>query len=268
MFDLSKTKLRRFLLATAVAVTGGLTGAVSHQAVAAEGVALPHESWSFDGPFGTFDRAQLQRGFQVYKEVCSSCHGLDLVAFRNLAESGGPEFSEDAVKVLAEEYEVVDGPDADGEMFTRPAKLSDRFPSPFSNDNAARASNNGSLPPDLSVIAKARHGGADYIYGLMIGYEEAPADVELRDGMSYNAYFAGHQIAMPAPLFEEAVEYTDGSPMTVEQYAKDISAFLTWTAEPKLEARHSMGLNVMIYLIILAGLLYAAKRRLFADVEH
>lgn len=268
MFDLSKTKLRRLLLASAVVAAGGVIGATSHQAIAAEGAALPHESWSFDGPFGTFDRAQLQRGFQVYKDVCASCHGLDLIAFRNLAESGGPEFDEEAVKALAAEYEVTDGPDADGEMFTRPAKLSDRLPSPFPNDQAARASNNGSLPPDLSVIAKARHGGADYIYAIMTGYEDAPADVELRDGMSYNAYFAGHQIAMPAPLFEEAVEYTDGAPQTVEQYAKDVSAFLMWTAEPKLEARHSMGLNVMIYLVILAGLLYASKRRLFADVEH
>lgn len=268
MFDLSKTKLRRLLLATAVVAAGGAAGAATHQAVAAEGVAIPHQSWSFDGPFGTFDRAQLQRGFQVYKEVCASCHGLDLIAIRNLADSGGPEFGEEAVKVLAEEYEVTDGPDADGEMFSRPAKPSDRFPSPFANENAARAANNGAFPPDLSVIAKARAGGPDYLYALMTGYEEAPADVELRDGMSYNTAFAGHQIAMPAPLFEELVEYTDGSPMTVDQYAKDVSAFLMWTAEPKLEARHSMGLNVMIYLVILAGLLYAAKRRLFANVEH
>jgi len=268
MFDLGKTRARRFLLASALVAAGGLTVVASLPAMAAEGAALPKQEWSFSGPFGKFDRAQLQRGFQVFKEVCASCHSMGLISFRNLAESGGPEFPEDAVKALAAEYEVQDGPDKDGEMFTRPALPSDRIPAPFANEQAARASNNGSLPPDLSVITKARHGGADYIYALLSGYEEAPADIELRDGMSYNAYFTGHQIAMPAPLFEDAVEYSDSTAGTVEQYAKDVAAFLTWAGEPSLEARHKMGLNVMIYLVILAGLLYAAKRRLFSSVDH
>lgn len=268
MFDYSKTKMRRLLLVAAVAAAGGLTGAAPHAASAAEAIPVPSQSWSFTGPFGTFDRAQLQRGFQVYREVCASCHSLDLIAFRNLAERGGPQFDEEAVKALAAEFDVIDGPDADGEMFDRPANPSDRFPSPFANENAARAANMGAYPPDLSVIAKARPGGPDYLYALLTGYVDAPEDAELRDGMSYNAYFPGYQIAMGAPLFEESVEYADGSPETVEQYAKDVSAFLMWAAEPKLEARHRMGLNVMIYLVILAGLLYATKRRLFAKVEH
>lgn len=260
------TGTRRLLIASLIA-TGG-TLAANEPVGAAEGKALPGMDWSFDGPFGTFDRAQLQRGYKVYREVCSACHSMSLLSLRNLAEDGGPEMSVEEVKTLAAEFEIADGPNDDGEMFTRPGIPSDRFPSPFPNDQAARVANNGSLPPDLSVIAKARPHGPDYLYALLIGYEEPPAGVELREGMSYNAYFPGNEIAMGLPLFDEAIEYTDGTPQTVKQYAEDVSAFLMWAAEPKLEARHRMGFNVMIYLIILSGLLYAVKRRLFAKVAH
>ena len=261
------TGLRRLVIATLIAAGGGLVPAAD-PAAAAEDAVPPSMEWSFSGPFGTFDRAQLQRGYQVYREVCAACHSMQLLSFRNLAEAGGPEFSAEEVKVLAAEFEVEDGPDDEGEMFTRPGIPSDRFPSPFPNEQAARVANNGALPPDLSVIAKARKRGPDYIYGLLTGYVDEPAGVQMREGMNYNQYFPSHQIAMPQPLFEEAVEYTDGTPRTVEQYAKDVTAFFMWAAEPKLEARHRMGFNVMIYLIILSGLLYAAKRRLFAEVAH
>ena len=234
-----------------------------------EAVALPSESWTFDGPFGKFDPAQLQRGYQVYKEVCANCHSMKLVKFRNLAEPGGPGFTEEQVKVLAAEYQVTDGPNEDGDMFERDGKPFDSFVSPFANDNAARASNNGALPPDFSVLVKARPNGANYIYGLLTGYhEEPPHGVELREGMYYNDYFAGRQIAMAPPLSEEAVDYTDGSPMTVEQYARDVVSFMTWAAEPKLVERKRMGLQVTIFLIVFAGLMYFTKKQVWRNVEH
>jgi cytochrome c1 len=226
------------------------------------------QSWSFSGPFGAFDRGQLQRGFQVYKEVCSGCHGLRQLHFRNLGEPGGPEFGEEAVKVLAAEVEVQDGPNNEGEMFDRPGKPSDAFVSPFPNENAARAANNGAYPPDLSLMAKARVGGPDYIYALMTGYKDAPEKMEMAEGMSYNSIFPGHQIAMAAPLDAEAVEYSDGTKPTLENHAKDVSAFLMWAAEPKLEERHRLGFRFMIYLLLLSGLLYLAKRRLWSKLEH
>ena len=260
------TGARRLLIASLI-VTGG-TLAAAAPVGAAEGKAVPGMDWSFDGPFGTFDRAQLQRGYQVYREACSACHSMSLLSLRNLAEEGGPELSAKAVKTLAAEFEVQDGPNDEGEMFTRPGIPSDPFPSPFPNEQAARAANNGALPPDLSVITKARPHGPDYLYALLIGYEEPPVGVKLREGMNYNAYFPGNEIAMGLPLFDEGVEYADGSTQTVKQYAEDVSAFLMWAAEPTLEARHRMGFNVMIYLIILSGLLYATKRRLFAKVAH
>ena len=235
-------------------------------ASAAEGVAS--QSWSFSGPFGTFDRGQLQRGYQVYKEVCSACHGLRLLHYRNLGEPGGPEFSVAQVKALAGEVEVQDGPDGEGEMFERPGKPSDAFVSPFPNDNAARAANNGALPFDLSLMAKARTGGPDYIYALMTGYKEEPEKMKMAEGMSYNTAFPGHQIAMAPPLDDEAVEYSDGTKPTLKNHARDIAAFLMWAAEPKLEERHRLGFRFMIYLIILAGLLYLAKRRVWSKLDH
>lgn len=261
------TVMRRLLAASLIATGLGLALAAD-PARAAEEETPPGRDWTFEGPFGTFDRAQLQRGYQVYREVCAACHSMRLLSFRNLAEKGGPEFPTAAVKALAAEFEIEDGPNDEGDMFTRPGIPSDRFPSPFPNEQAARAANNGALPPDLSVIAKARLHGPDYLHALLTGYEEPPAGAEIRDGMNYNRYFPGHQIAMAQPLSDQAVEYTDGTPQTVDQYARDVSAFLMWAAEPKLEARHRMGFNIMIYLLILTGLLYAAKRRLFADVAH
>lgn len=243
-----------------------LTLAVSPAEAAGEGPKA--QSWSFSAPFGTFDRGQLQRGFKVYKEVCSGCHGLRLLHFRNLGEPGGPEFGEAEVKALAADVEVQDGPNNEGEMFGRPGKPSDAFVSPFPNENAARAANNGAYPPDLSVMAKARTGGPDYIYALMTGYKEPPGDMKIAEGMSYNAIFPGHQIAMAAPLDDEAVDYSDGTAPTLVNYAKDVSAFLMWAAEPKLEERHKIGFNFMIYLLLLAGLLYLVKRRIWGGLEH
>ena len=242
----------------------GLLGTAPLTAQAAEGVAIPEQKWSFDGIFGQFDLAQLQRGFQVHREVCSACHSLKYVAFRNLAELG---YNADEIKAVAAEYDIEDGPDDEGEMFTRPGKPSDRFPPPFPNDNAARASNGGALPPDLSLVAKARFGGPNYIHALMVGYEEPPADFELMDAMSYNAYFPGHQIAMAPPILDDAVEYADGTPATTDQMARDVSAFLMWAADPKMAERKSMGFKVLLFLIIMTGVLYASKRKIWADVH-
>ncbi len=267
----SKNKTMVLTRLAPLALAAALAGFATAPAGAAEEQhALENVRFSFEGPFGTFDRGQLQRGYKVFVEVCSSCHSMDLLAFRNLGEEGGPEFSQEAVRVLAAEFprEVVDGPDDAGDMFERPGKPSDRFPPPFANEAAARASNNGAFPPDFSVLAKARHGGADYIYSLMTGYEEPPAGVELRDGSYYNVFFPGGQLSMPPPLSDELVEYTDGSPMTVEQYSKDIAAFMMWAAEPKLEERKRIGFQVTVFLIVLAGLLYFTKHKLWRDVEH
>jgi len=256
--------IKKTLLAASIVWAG--TGLISGGAHAAGGaVDLLHKDWPHGGVFGKFDKAAAQRGFQVYREVCAGCHSLDFVAFRNLADLG---FSENEVKALAAEYTVTDGPDDEGEMFERPGKPFDYLPAPFANENAARASNGGAYPPDLSLITKARPNGTDYIYSLLQGYgDEPPADVELGEGMSYNAYFPGHQIAMAQPLYEEAVDYADGTAATLEQHAIDIATFLTWTAEPKLEERKGMGLKVMIFLVILTGLFYATKRKIWSDLH-
>ena len=221
--------------------------------------------WSFNGPFGTYDRNALRRGFQVYKEVCASCHGLGQLSFRNLSQPGGPEFSEAEVKAIAAEYMVEDGPDDYGDMFERAALPRDRFIEPYPNENAGRASNGGAYPPDLSLITKARQGGPDYIYALLAGYEEAPEGMEMRAGLYYNPYMAGSKIAMPAPLLEDIVEYGDGTPASVQQMSADVTHFLNWAAEPELEQRKRIGVMVMIYLTIFAGLMYFSMRRIWAD---
>lgn len=233
-------------------------------AVAAEETALPGQSWSFAGAFGTFDRASLQRGYQVYKEVCASCHSMNLIRFRDLGALG---FNEDEIKAIAAEYEATDGPNDQGEMFQRPARPSDKFKAPFANDNAARAANNGALPPDLSLMAKARRGGPNYTYALMTGYSDPPPGATLMDGMSYNKFFPGHQIAMPKPLNPDQVTFADGTKSTVEQMSHDVSTFLAWTAEPELEARKRLGVKVILFLIILTGLLYATKRKVWGAVH-
>ncbi len=263
----------------------GLLGA-SSTARAAEGAPVPsQQTWSFSGPFGTFDRGQLQRGLKVYREVCASCHGLSMIAFRNLGEPGGPEFTPAQVAAIAAEYQIKDGPNDQGDMFERPGRPADRFPSPFANTAAAQAAFGGSAPPDLSVMTKARtfergfptflldmvtqyqETGADYMYALLTGYEDPPAGFQLPDGAAYNKYFPGHSIRMPPPLSDGQVEYTDGAPATLDQYAKDVTTFLAWAAEPHLEARKRMGLQVMIFLAVLAILLYFTKKRIWHDVE-
>ncbi|MDA8624461.1 cytochrome c1 [Alphaproteobacteria bacterium] len=246
----------------------GLSAAVFTPANAAGDAKHPAEmNWQFDGLLGTYDRNALRRGFQVYKEVCASCHSLNQIAFRNLSQEGGPEFSEAEVKAIAKEYLVEDGPDDYGDMFERDALPRDKFPSPYPNENAARAANGGAYPPDLSLITKARGGGADYIHALLSGYEEAPEGVEMRAGLYYNPYMAGGKIAMPVPLLEELVEYSDGTEATVEQMSMDVTHFLNWTAEPELEQRKRMGFMVLIYLSIFAGLMFFSMRKIWADLH-
>ncbi|MGB0632432.1 MAG: cytochrome c1 [Alphaproteobacteria bacterium] len=238
---------------------------VSTVQAAGGGPAAPAHHWSHSGLFGTFDQAALRRGAKVYKEVCAACHGLRLVAYRNLMDIG---FSEDEVKAIAAEKEVPAEPNDDGEIEMRPALPSDKFVSPFANENAARSANGGAYPPDLSLIVKARPGGADYVHALLTGYkEEAPAGIEVPEGMNYNEYFAGNLIAMAAPLSEGSVEYADGTKATVEQMSQDVTVFLAWAAEPELEERKRMGIKVILFLLILTGLLYVVKRRIWADVH-
>ena len=229
-------------------------------------VNIPNHPFSFDGLFGTFDRASAQRGFLVYKAVCSNCHSLRQLSYRHLRTLG---FTEAQVTGLAAQFEVQDGPNDQGEMFTRPARPSDRFRRPFANDAAARAANNGALPPDLSVITKAREGQSDYVRAVLLGYEEPPPGVTVQEGMNYNKYFPGHQIAMAAPLAAEGqVEYTDGTPATVEQMATDVVTFLSWAAEPELEARRAMGVRMIIFLVILGGLVFAVKKKVWAGLHQ
>lgn len=243
------------------------------------------QDWSFAGPFGTYDRGQLQRGLKVYKEVCSACHSMNLVAFRTLEGLG---YSEAQVKTLAAEYTVQDGPNADGEMFERAALPSDHFPSPFPNTAAAAAANGGAAPPDFSLIAKARgvergfptfildiftqyaENGPDYIYSLLTGYDEQPpAGMEIAEGTHYNPYFiAGKSQAMAKPLSDGQVTYDDGAPQTVDQYAHDVSAFLMWAAEPHMEDRKKTGFRVLIFLVLFGGLLYMTKRKVWTNVTH
>jgi len=221
-------------------------------------------NWSFEGVFGTFDRASLQRGYQVYQEVCSGCHSVKHLSYRNLSEKGGPEFSLEESKTIAAQFEITDGPNEDGEMFTRPARLSDKFVSPFSNVKAAAAANDGAYPPDMSVLAKARKGGADYIYSLLMGYEEAPAGYELDDGVYYNKYMPGYKIKMSEPISDDIVEYTDGTETTKDQISKDVTTFLVWAGDPHLEARHRMGFKVFFFLIILLTLVYLSKQKVWS----
>ncbi|NVP58127.1 cytochrome c1 [Mycoplana rhizolycopersici] len=289
-------KLLASLLSLAVVAGLGISIATAQDEHAAGGAeaehATPHypinhpreQDWSFAGPFGKYDKGQLQRGLKVYTEVCAACHSMNLVAFRTLTDLG---YSEDQVKAFAANYEVQDGPNADGEMFMRKAVPSDYFPSPFPNEAAAAASNNGAAPPDFSLIAKARgitrgfpqfvidiftqyqEGGPDYIYSLLTGYQDPPAGVEVAEGTHYNPYFANAAaLAMAMPLSADQVTYDDGAPQTVDQYAHDVSAFLMWAAEPHLETRKRMGFMVMVFLVIFTGLIYLTKKSVYASKEH
>ena len=224
-------------------------------------------NWSFKGLTGKFDRAALQRGFQVYKEVCSSCHSMQYLSYRNLGESGGPEFSEAEVKAIASSIEIEDGPDSQGEMFTRPGRPSDKFKSPYPNVNASIAANGGAYPPDMSVLVKARPGGSDYIYSVLVGYEEPPAGVVLDDGVYYNKYMIGNKIKMSAPLLDGIIEYTDGTDSTVDQMAKDVTTFLSWAAEPELEERHRTGVKVILYLVLLTILVYLSMKKIWSRID-
>jgi len=278
------TLKRTFLALAAAASFAGAIGASA--AYAAEAMTPPRQSWSFSGPFGRYDQAQLQRGFKVYKEVCAACHSLNLLRFRNLAEPGGLGFSVAQAAAIAAEYKIKDGPNDQGEMFERDGRIADAFPWNFPNEAAARAALGGVLPPDMSVIAKARtyergfpwfvldmftqyqEQGPDYLTALMLGYREKPADMVMPSPtMQYNMYFPGNAMSMPPPLTNDRVTYDDGTPQTIEQYAKDTSAFLMWVAEPHLMERKRIGFQVMIFLIVFAGLLYFTKKKVWHAVE-
>ena len=226
---------------------------------------MPKHQWSFQGLTGTFDKASIQRGYKVYREVCAGCHSMKLLYYRDLLDIG---FSEDEVKAISSEYTVIDGPNDEGEMFERPARPADRFVSPYLNDNEARANNNGAYPPDLSVITKAKKDGVNYIYNLLLGYkDEPPAGITIGEGMYYNEFMDGNQIAMPQPLYDESVDYDDGTDNNIEQLSEDLTTFLKWAAEPELEVRKNLGIKVILFFLILGTVVYLAKNRLWRDVH-
>jgi cytochrome c1 len=255
---------QKLLVATAAALTAAVVACAPSLASAAEG-ATPN--WSWNGIFGKYEPAQLQRGFQIYHDVCSNCHSLKLLAYRNLGGDGGIGLGDDDVKKIAAEKQVPDDPDDAGDIKPRPAKPSDHFVSPFPNDNAARAANGGALPPDLSLITKAREGGPDYVYSILTGFVDPPKDVKVPDGKYYNKAFAGNFISMPPPLSDGAVTYADGTKATLDQEARDIVSFLNWAAEPELNVRHNLGIKVLIFAGLLTILAYMLKRKIWADVH-
>ena len=255
-----KNFLRIFLITS-------LVFGISVKSYSAEKIEYLTTDWSFKGLFGKFDRGALQRGYQVYTEVCSSCHSMKYLSYRNLAEKGGPEFSIAEAKAIAASFEVTDGPNDDGEMFTRPGKLSDKFVMPYDNVKAAQAANGGAYPPDMSVLVKARGGGVDYIYSLLQGYEDPPVGMSLDDGVYYNKYMYGNKIKMANQLSDGLVEYGDGTTASVEQMSKDVTTFLMWAAEPHLESRHQMGFKAIVYLIILTILVYFSMKKIWSRIE-
>lgn len=249
-----------------IALVGAALGSLlaAAPAMAQEHMEYPKQKWSFEGPFGTYDKASAQRGFQIYKEVCSSCHSMKQVYYRNLEGIG---LSNEQVKAIAASVDVPTIGD-DGQPAERPALPSDHFKAPYANEKAARAAQNGALPPDQSVIIKAREGGPDYIYALLTGYEDPPAGMKMGDGMNYNKWFTGHQIAMAAPLTEGRVEYSDGTKPTLEQEARDITTFLAYVANPEMETRKRLGVRVVLFLAMLTCVTYAVKRQIWSDVHH
>jgi ubiquinol-cytochrome c reductase cytochrome b/c1 subunit len=273
-----KTRLAGLALAVACVAVPVVAGAADDETPA-------RQTWSFSGPFGTFDRAQIQRGLKVYREVCSACHGLSYIAFRNLADPGGPGYSLAQAAAIAAEYQIEDGPNDQGEMFQRPGRLADYFPTPWKNEQEARARFNGAVPPDLSMVAKARtyergfpwflfdiftqyqEQGPDYIVAVMEGYADAPKGFTLPPGTQYNKAFPAHAIAMPPPLTDGRVEYTDGTPDKIDNYAHDVAAFLVWASDPHMEQRKRIGLQAMIFLLVLAGLLYFTKKKVWHEIE-
>jgi ubiquinol-cytochrome c reductase cytochrome b/c1 subunit len=261
--------------AAAMGLAAGLVAAAQAQTMDTHRLAPKKEEFSFEGPFGTYDRGALQRGFQVYKEVCGACHALQHVAFHNLAEPGGPGFSEAQAKGIAAGYKVPAEPNEkgettndSGERLTRPGIIADYFPSPFANENAARANNNGALPPDLSMIIKARAGGPQYVYSILTGFHQnPPKGFTLVKDKYYNPYFEGWNISMPPPLQDNSVTYADGTKASVAQEAHDVVTFLAWASEPHMEQRKQMGFSVLLFLAAFAGVLFAAKRKLWSDVH-
>ncbi|MGA7715138.1 MAG: cytochrome c1, partial [Bradyrhizobium sp.] len=282
---LAKYGKRVASIVVAFVVAGGLIAA-SVQSARAEDNTPPSQKWSFSGPFGKYDRGALQRGLKVYKEVCSNCHSLNYIAFRNLADPGGPGYSEAQAAAFASDYKIKDGPNDSGDMFDRPGRVADYFPPPFPNEQAAAAANGGKAPPDLSLMAKARsyergfpqfifdfftqfqEQGPNYIDAILNGFEDKPpAGVTIPEGTYYNKYYPGHAIKMPKPLSDGQVTFDDGSPATVQQYAHDVATFLMWAAEPKMEARKHLGLQVFVFLIIFAFLMYFTKKKVWADAH-
>lgn len=254
--------MRLVRLALALGLALGVALAVAAPAMAQD--KLLDVKWSFDGPFGHYDRASAQRGFQVYKEVCSTCHGLSLLSYRDLSELG---LSEDQVKAVAAEFTVPGGVNDQGEAFERPGIPSDRFKAPFANEQAARAANGGALPPDQSLIIKARENGPDYVYSLLQGYEDPPAGTKVPDGQYYNKYFPGHYLAMPQPLRADQVSYVDGTKATLEQESRDIVQFLTWASEPTMERRKQLGVKMVLFLALMTGLTYTVKKKVWRNLH-
>jgi ubiquinol-cytochrome c reductase cytochrome c1 subunit len=252
---------QHWLLAGALLAGLGTAGTA---AKAQEAVEPPEQHWSFSGPFGGLDLAAAQRGFQVYSEVCANCHSMRLLSYRNLAGIG---LSQEQIKAIAANVQVPSGLNDQGEPVTGPGLPSSRFRSPFPNDVAARAANNGALPPDLSLIVNAREGGPDYIYGILTGYTDPPEGFKLQEGMNYNEYFPGHQIAMPKPLNEGQVTYADSAPNTVEQTAHDVVTFLAWAANPEMVERKQIGIRAVLFLLLMTGLTYAVKRKVWSEVH-
>ena len=267
--------LTKLSLHVAFGLSVGLLASSSAFALDTSRLPPKDEKFSFEGPFGTYDRGALQRGYQVYKEVCAACHAVNHLAFHNLAEAGGPEFTESQAKALAAAAKVPAEPNDKGETvddkgvpLMRAATLADRLPMPFPNENAARANNSGNLPPDLSMVVKAREGGPQYVYSILTGlHQTPPAGFKVTEGKYYNPYFEGWNIGMPPPLAANAVTYSDGTKATIDQEAHDVVTFLTWAGEPKMEERKRMGFGVMIFLIALAGLLFTAYRKVWKDLH-
>lgn len=254
----------RMLRFAQTALAAAVLSLAAPGAHAAGGVEVESQDWSFDGIFGTFDQASAQRGYQVYRDVCAGCHAMHLMAYRNLDGIGLPDETIKALAATADKTVI----NEDGEEVSAPRLPSDRFPSPFANEQEARASNGGAYPPDLSLIAKARANGPNYLYALLTGYEEPPADVTMNEGMYYNKAFAGHQIAMAPPLADDLVEFSDGTAATTDQMARDVVTFMTYAAEPHMEDRKRTGLKVVGFLLILSVMLYFVKRRVWSDVDH
>lgn len=276
MLKILKTKIAKTLLAAAVVSTSLFAGSMVAQASSGGEHKIEAQKWGFQGPFGTYDRPAMQRGYQVYKEICSSCHALEHLSFRHLGEKGGPFYDAEfpnpndnpVIKAFAKDWEVPDIDQENGDPITRTGIPADEFPDVFPNAIAAAASNGGAVPPDLSIIVLARSGGADYIYALLTGYDEVPHDFHLSDGMNYNTYFAGNQIAMAQPIYEEGVEYADGTVATADQMARDVVEFLAWSGDPKMEVRKKVGFATLLFLFIFSLLLFMTYKEVWRNVEH